>query len=222
MGRAQRTPSYPHRRADRLGKNARGVPDGARRARAGRLAGAAARRSPRRVRVTAQGVERGHPQESGRAAPGHSPHRRRDGDGAATHHGRGAHRRHAAGRARRDAAQAAAHPGDDAGVAVSAADRRAQPRDAAIRTHRDRRRNSRRDRHSPRRPPGAVARTAATGHRSGTAADWTVGHAETDRRSGPVPRRQSRSGARLRRHRRRASAPDGRRHSRCPTRRSKR
>ena len=46
----------------------------------------------------------------------------------AADHGGGAHRRHDAVRARGDAADAAAHPGDDAGVAVSAADGGAQPR----------------------------------------------------------------------------------------------
>ena len=76
-------------------------------------------------------------------------------------HRGGAHRRHDAGGARGDAADAAAHPGHDAGVALSAADLGAQPHDAAHRPHRHRRRDPCGDRHPARRAPGAVARAAA-------------------------------------------------------------
>ena len=101
---------------------------------AGGLARAAARRGPRRLRLAAQGAERRHPQEPRGAAARH-PRGCAEalGSSAPRDHRRGAHRRHAAGRARGDAADAAAHPGHDARVAVPAADRGAQPRDAADR-----------------------------------------------------------------------------------------
>ena len=92
---------------------------------------------------------------------------------------------------RGDAANAAAHPGDDAGVAVSAADGRAQPRDAAHRAHGHRRRNPRGDRHAARRAPGAVARASAAGRRAAAAADRSVGDAEADRRSRAVSGRSA-------------------------------
>ncbi len=127
------------------------------------LRGAAAGRGARRLRLAAEGAERRHPQEPRRAAPRHPQAGRGGRPGGAAHHGRGAHRRHDAAGARGDAADAAAHPRDDAGVALSAADGGAQPRHAAHGAHGDRRRDPRGDRHAPRRASGADARAAAAG-----------------------------------------------------------
>ena len=124
----RRGPAHAHRRADRIGQDARGVSLGNRRADARGARVAAAGRSARRLRLAAEGAERRHPQEPRGAAPRHSPARGGGGAAGAAHHGRGPHRRHLAVRARGDAAHAAAHPGDDAGVALPAADVRAQPR----------------------------------------------------------------------------------------------
>ena len=126
------------------------------------LAPAAARRSPRRLRLAAQGAERRHPQEPRRAAARIRAGAEAAGLRAAAHHGGRAHRRHDGGRAGGDAAHAAAHPGHDARVALPAADGRAQPRDAAHGAHGDRRRDPRGHRHAARRAPGAVARAAGS------------------------------------------------------------
>ena len=56
-----------------------------------------------------------------------------------THHGCGADRRHHLVRACRDAAYAAAHPGHDTGIALSAPHGRAQPSDASDDENGDRR-----------------------------------------------------------------------------------
>ena len=128
----RRAPPHADCGADRIGQDARGVPHRARRAVSRRSRAVRARRSARRLRLAAQGAERRHPQEPGRAAPRHPPGwpRRwastppritaavRTGDTTAD-------------RARGDAPHAAAHPGDDARVAVPAAHGRAQPRHAA-------------------------------------------------------------------------------------------
>ncbi len=97
---------------------------------------------------------------------------------AAAHHRCRAHRRHHRRRTRRHAAHAAAHPGDDARVAVSAADIGTRPADAAHRPHGHRRRNPRRHRHAPRRTPRALARTAAAARRSSAAPARPLGDAE--------------------------------------------
>ena len=128
---------------------------------------AAPRRNARRLRLAAQGAQQRHPQEPGRAARGHprcaarwgwrrrrSPSAVRTGDTPASAR---------AG----DAADAAAHPGHDAGVAVPAADLRAEPRAPAPRAHGHRRRDPRGDRHAARRAPGALARTARVARRNG-------------------------------------------------------
>ena len=82
---------------------------------------------------------------------------------AAADHGGRANRRHDADGAGRDAADAAAHPGHDAGIAVSAAHVGPQPADAAHRAHGHRRRDPRRHRLAPRRAPRADARAAGGG-----------------------------------------------------------
>ena len=65
-------PAHAHRRADRIGQDARGVPHRDRRAARGRPHGAAARRGARRLRLAAEGAQRRHPQEPRRAARRHS------------------------------------------------------------------------------------------------------------------------------------------------------
>ena len=170
--------------------------------------GAAARRGPRPLRVAAQGAERRHPQEPGRAARGHpSPGCSGRAAGAADHRG-GAHRRHDAGGAGGDAADAAAHPGHDAGIAVSAAHVGPQPPDAAHGAHGHRRRDPRRDRHAPRRAPGADARAARRGGR--TAALQRIGLSATQTPIEEVARFLTAGDARRLRHRRRRPpAPHG-------------
>ena len=126
------------------------------------LRAAAARRSARRLRVAAQGAERRHPQEPRGAAARHPPARRASW---------GSRRRGSRPRcapATRPQAERAAMLRTPPhilvttpGVAVPAAHRRAQPRDAADRAHGDRRRDPRGDRHAARRAPRAVARAAA-------------------------------------------------------------
>ena len=184
----RRRPAHADRRAHRIGQDARGVSVGHRRADARGPGVAAAGRSPRDLRLAAEGAERRHSQEPGGAAARDSPAGRGGRPAGAADHGRRPHRRHLDGRARGDAADAAAHPGHDAGVAVPAADLGAQPADAAHRPHRHRRRDPRGDRHAARRAPGAVARTAPAGRGAAAAADRAVGHAEADRRGGAFPR----------------------------------
>ena len=67
---------------------------------------------------------------------------------------------------------------------------RAQPRDAPHRADGDRRRNPRGDRHAPRRAPRAVARAAPAGRRTAAPAHRPLGDAEADRRGRAVPGRQ--------------------------------
>ena len=190
LGVHSRRPSHAHRRADRIRQDARGVPLGARRPLPREPRRPAARRSPRGLRVAAEGAERRHSQEPGRAAPRHPPARRTGGAADVAHHGGRPDRRHAAGRARRDAAHAAAHPGDDAGIALPAADVGAQPQHAAHRANGHRRRDPRGHRHAARRPPGAVARAPAAGVRRAAAAARAVRHAEAARRGRAFPRRR--------------------------------
>ena len=93
----------------------------------------------------------------------------------------GAHRRHLADRARGDAPHAAAHPRDDARVALSTADERLGPRDAHDGAHRHRRRNPRRGADQARRAPGAHARAARRQRRAARSS------------ASACPRRRSRS-----------------------------
>ena len=169
--------------------------------------GAAARRGPRRLRVAAQGTQRRHPQEPGRATRRYSPPRGSDRGACAAHHGGRANRRYDAVRAGRDAADAASHPGHDPGIALPAPHLGPQPPDAAHRTHGDRRRDSRRDRLAPRRAPGADARTARGRGRGPVAANRVVGDPDADRRGRQLPHR--RPLRRLRHHRRRPPAGNG-------------
>ena len=98
-------------------------------------------------------------------------------------HGR-PHRRHAASRAAADGEASAAHPGDDAGVAVHPADGRTQPAGAAQRAHGHRRRDSRDGRRQARRASRAVAGAARRPRRESggrpAAADRPVGHRQAD------------------------------------------
>ena len=73
LGRDPRRPPHADRGADRLGQDARRVPDRARRTVSRRLDAPAAGRDARDLRVAAQGAQHRHPQEPGRAARGHSP-----------------------------------------------------------------------------------------------------------------------------------------------------
>ena len=173
-----------------------------------------------RLRLAAEGAQRRHPQEPGGAAARHRTAGRRRRDRRAAHHGGRAHGRHAGVGTRRDAAHAAAHPGHDARIAVPAADRRAQPRDAADRADGHRRRNPRRHRHAPRRASRAVARAPQPGRRRPAAADRPVGDAEADRGGRALSGRPATR--RVRDRRRRPSPRDGPRRSRCPARRSTR
>ena len=152
--------------------------------------------------------------------------RRRPASMPPPHHRRRPHRRHLGGGARGDGADAAAHPRHDAGVALPAAHRRAQPRAAAPRAHGHRRRDPRGDRHPTRRAPGAVARAAGARQRRAAAAHRPVGDAAAGRGGRPVPRRRGQ-----RRRRRRRRLRDRRRgpsprtsiwRSSCPARRSRR
>ena len=90
------------------------------------------------------------------------------------------------------AAQAAAHPGDDAGVAVRAARLGVRPRDAGDGAHGDRRRDPRGRRQQARQPPGAVAGAAGGAVRAAADADRPVGDAEADRRGRALPGRRRR------------------------------
>ena len=154
MGCHPRRPAHAHRRADRLGKNARRVSDRDRRPRPRGRPIAAARRGSRRLRFAAQGAERGHSQEPRRAAAGASAAcrnvRSRD---SANHSGR-QNRRHVVVRARGDAANAPAYPRDHPGIAVPAAHGGAQPADAALRPDGDRGRDPCGHRHAARGASG--------------------------------------------------------------------
>ena len=169
MARHPRSARHADCGADWIGQDARGVSQRARRALRRGTHGTAPRRSPHRLRLSAQGAERGHPQEPRGAAARHSRDRAGNGARRAGDHRRRAHRRHHRLRAGGDAAQAAAHPRDDAGVAVSAAHRQAKPRAAADRAHGHRRRDSRRHRDAPRRASVADARAARTCRRDSAA-----------------------------------------------------
>jgi len=81
------------------------------------------------ISSAAQGALRRYPQEPRRAAARDAAHRRGDGSRPLYHRLR-EERGHASRRARRHAALTAAHPGDDARVAVSAPDGRALAPDA--------------------------------------------------------------------------------------------
>ena len=181
--------------------------------------GAAAGRGPRRLRVAAQGAQRRHSQEPRGAARRHSPPGRRGRAARAADYRCRADRRYDAIGAGRDAADAAAHPGDDAGIAVPAAHVGPQPPDAAHRAHGDRRRDPRRHRLAPRRTPRADARAARSRCRASAAAHRPVGDADADRGGRQVSHRRRRR--RLHHRRRRPPARDGPRrrdaafHARC-------
>ena len=160
--------AHAGRGADRLRQDAGGVPGGDRRsgARGRRCRRRPSRRHQGGLRLAAQGAlerhraqpraaARRHPRAAARRAA--SPKSRsatavRTGDTPA----RGAHR---------DAQAPAAHPGDDARVALHPAHLRGRPRDAAHGRDRDRRRDPRHGRRQARLAPRAHARAAGPPHR---------------------------------------------------------
>ena len=164
---AIRAAAHPDRRADRVGQDAGGVSDRARRSAARRRRRG---RLPDETRVVyisplkalSSDIHKNLIEPRAR----HSTAGGRDGARGAGDHLGGANRRHHAGRARGHGADAAAHPGHDAGIVLPAADLGAEPRAPAPRAHGDRRRDPRGDRHQARRAPGAVARAARLADRS--------------------------------------------------------
>ena len=124
-------------------------------------------------------------------------------------------------RAPEDGEEAAAHPRDDAGIAVPAARLRVRPQDAGDDARGDRRRNPRARREQARRASGAVARTARIAVRRQAAADRPVGDAEADRDGRPLPHRH-RPERRLHDHRHRPSPRTRSRARNARRRRSKR
>ena len=94
----------------------------------------------------AQGAEQRHSQESGCSAGRDRETGCVAGSRARADSHRRAHRRHAGCGAPADGQESAAHPGDDARVALHSADRRRAAEDAVVGAHADRRRDSRRGR----------------------------------------------------------------------------
>ena len=202
----QGRPPHPHRRADRIGQDASGVSCGDRRP------GATGSRRPARgcdashLRLAPQGVIERHPSQP-RSASGWDPRataperarRRRN-----PHLGQNG--RHAPCRARPDAPPPAAHPGDDAGIALRSARLGIRARDARERPVGDRRRNPRRRTEQARRPSRLVAGEAGGALRRPPAAHRPLGHAESDSIPSPIsslarrptarPPRRSRSSTR--------------------------
>ena len=194
LGGDPRAPAHADCRADRIRQDARGVSHRARRSRSQEgLDGAAARRSPRRLRLAAEGAERRHPQEPRRAAPRHPRASPRSWASS-----RRASRRRCAPATRPQSERAAmlrtpphilVTTPESLYLLLTAERSREMLR---TRAHRDRRRDPRRDRHAPRRAPGAVARAAAAGRRAAAAAHRPVGDAEADRGGRAVSRRRRR------------------------------
>ena len=170
-----------------LGQDAGGVSGRHRHAGARGCRGRPAGCDARGVRVAVEGAVQRHPAQPRSAARGDFRRAHQGGIARAGNPRAGAHRRHLAERARGHAQAAAAHPRDDAGVAVPAAHQRFGPRDAGHRAHGDRRRNPRRRadqaRRAPVADPGAAGRQCGAAH----AACRLVGDAEADRRSRAFP-----------------------------------
>ena len=209
MGGGGGGPAHAHRRAHRLRQDAGRVPHRHRRPGAGQPPGAAPRRHPRALRLAAQGARQRRAQEPGGAARRHRPGARRSGRARLGHPGHGAHRRHPERGARVHAPAAAAHPGDDAGVALHPAHERRRARHARERRHRDRRRDPRRRRQQARRPPRALARTPGRAGRAVRHPHRAVGDPAAHRDRRPLPHRvRGRQPARVhhRRHRPRPGA----------------
>ena len=163
-----RRPPHARRRADRLGQDADRLPrrarrPGARRPRAGRPR----RRDDGRLRLAAEGALERHPRQPRGAARRHPRRAARARPGRRRHPHRRAHRRHARRRAAAEPEEAAAHPGDDARVALRPARLGLGAIDAGDRAHRHRRRDPRRRREQARQPPRALARAAAGDRRAG-------------------------------------------------------
>ncbi len=207
MGGDPAETEHADRRSHRLGQDAGCLPDRARRVAPTGDRWAARGRGPRPLRIAAQGAERRHPQEPGRAPSSDPAARRNRRTGGASDHGRGPDRRHHRVRAGRDAADAAAYSRHHARIALSPPDLRAQPADAAHGPDGHRRRDSRGHRHPARRAPRPVARAARPPRRPSGAADRALGHAEADHFCRALPRRRPRRG--LRDRGRRAPPPDG-------------
>ena len=127
----------------------------------------AAGRSARALRLAAQGAEHRHPQEPRGTAQRDCRRRGRAGPAAAAHHRRRPHRRHHRGRTRGDGEDAAAHPGDDARVALPAPDLGAQPPHAGHGAH---------GRSSTKSTPSSAAAVARTSRcRSSVCSVWPAG-----------------------------------------------
>ena len=128
---------------------------------------AASGRSPRRLRVAAQGAERRHPQEPGRAAPRHPSARRSSwARGAADHRG-GPHRRHDRSRSARRCCGRRRTSWSRRRSRSTCCSRRSAAATCCGRAHGHRRRNPRGDRHAARRAPRVDARAAAASGRRG-------------------------------------------------------
>src|SRR5438034_361556 len=196
---------HAHRRAHRLGKDARRLPlvarpPGARRR--GRRARGAHRR---RLRLAAEGARQRRAAEPRPPARRDARAGRGGGHPAARDPRPGALRRHARRRAPGDGAPPAPHPGDHAGVALHPADGRGQPALARRRADRGRGRDPRRRRRQARRAPGPLARAPGRARGAAAPAHRPLRHAASHRGGGAPARR--RGGAAPVRDRRRRAPP---------------
>ncbi len=179
-----RGPEHAHRGSDRLGKDSRGLPLGDRRLDPPGVRAEGRDADPLRL-AAARALERrpeeppGAARRDPRARPGcsGSPRSRPDG-------------RHALRRTHGDDPPAAAHPRDDAGVALSPPDERGRPESAAYGFDGHRRRDPRAHPRQERQPSRALARTSRAPRRPAPSARRPLGHTEAARRGRPVPRRR--------------------------------
>ena len=210
LARNQGRPPHADRGADRLRQDARRLPCGDRRSDPARSRRTSDRRDPGGLRLAAQGaVERHSSQPRGAAGrhPGKAsadrPARRRDPH-------LGAHGRYARRRTRADAPPPAAHPGDDAGIALRPAWLRVRAQDAGDHALGDRRRNPRGRAEQARRASRPVARTPWRALRRPVAAHRPLRDAKPDQRGCSFPCRRRvrrRTGRRASGHRYGTSAP---------------
>ena len=206
----QGSPPHPHRRADRLRQNARGLPRGDRRSGAARPRGRADRRNPCRLRLPAQGAVERHPSQPRGPARRHPRGTEAEWASRRRNPHLGPNRRHARVRTRADAPPPAAYSRDDAGIALCPARLRVRAQDAGDGRDRDRRRNPRHGAEQARRPPRRLARTPLGPVRRPALAHRPFRHAKSDSRGCAFPGRRGagrRAGRGGRDHRRRASAP---------------
>ena len=202
LARDQGRPPHPHRRAYGIGQDACGLSGCDRRPGSTGSRGRAPRCDAGRLRVAAQGAVERHSSQSRGAAGRHpgatAPERAR---GCRNPH-LGQNGRHARSRARPDAPPSAAHPGDDAGIALRFARLGVRARDAQDRAVGDRRRNPRCRAEQARRASRLVAGEARGAVRRPPAAHWPLRHAKSDsfgcRISWPAPPRTASQPRRLR------------------------